>query len=195
MCSLLAANGLLPSDGEALERVLALNPCPLRRQALDERLDPHQVGRVLVHLNQRRGFLSNRKTDKARDSDTKGMLGEISTLAELQGYGIALRAFEEGDIVYVALLRSPIADSDDPFRVRFVSSHRPSDENLFIRGRVTQKSGDTIMVEYGIEQYFVPEGRGLDIERADDVKVRVSINGSGTAAIKELIVDGEVWRP
>ncbi|MCI0776214.1 MAG: GDYXXLXY domain-containing protein, partial [Chloroflexi bacterium] len=65
--------------------------------------------------------------------------------------------------------------------------------DLFIKGRVTQKRGNTITVEYGIEQFFVPEGEGLAIERADDVKVRVSINRSGTAAIKELIVDGEVW--
>ena len=36
---------------------------------------------------------------------------------------------------------------------------------------------------------------GNEIERADDVKVRVKINRSGTAAIEALIVDGEVWRP
>lgn len=102
---------------------------------------------------------------------------------------------EEGDAVYTELWRTPTADNDDPFSVRNVFSKKPSDGSLFIKGRVTQRRGDTITVEYGIEQYFVPEGRGLEIERADEVKVRVSINRSGTAAIKELIVDGEVWRP
>lgn len=102
---------------------------------------------------------------------------------------------EEGDTVYVELWRAPTVDNDDPFSVRNVFSKKPSDGSLYIKGRVTQRSGQSITVEYGIEQYFVPEGRGLEIERADDVRVRVSINRSGTAAIKELIVDGEVWRP
>ena len=40
----------------------------LRARALAEKLTPHQIGRVLFHLNQRRGFKSNRKTDR-RDND------------------------------------------------------------------------------------------------------------------------------
>lgn len=98
----------------------------------------------------------------------------------------------EGDTVYVGLP----GDDDDPFQVLYVQTGGPSPEtDLFIKGHVTQKRGDTITVEYGIEQYFVPEGRGTEIERADKVEVRVSINRSGTAAIKELIVDGEAWLP
>lgn len=58
------------------------NPYQLRAKALDEKLTPHQVGRVLLHLVQRRGFLSNRKTligDMADDPDV------IAALAELEG--------------------------------------------------------------------------------------------------------------
>lgn len=40
----------------------------LRARALMEKLTPHQIGRVLFNLNQRRGFKSNRKTDR-RDND------------------------------------------------------------------------------------------------------------------------------
>lgn len=40
----------------------------LRARALSEELTPHQIGRLLFNLNQRRGFKSNRKTDK-RDND------------------------------------------------------------------------------------------------------------------------------
>ncbi len=78
---LLVRAALLPAAPDELARVMSLNPYPLRRRALDERLELHEIGRVLIHLNQRRGFLSNRKTDKARAKDTKGMLAEISTLA------------------------------------------------------------------------------------------------------------------
>ena len=103
---------------------------------------------------------------------------------------LLLGEINEGDTVYVGLP----GDDDDGIKMLFVQTGGPSPEtDLFIKGRVTQKRGNTITVEYGIEQFFVPEGEGLAIERADDVKVRVSINRSGTAAIKELIVDGEVW--
>lgn len=78
---LLAEHGLLPTDPAELDEVITLNPYPLRLKALDEKLTPFEFGRVLVHLNQRRGFKSNRKTDKARAKEEKGMLAEISTLA------------------------------------------------------------------------------------------------------------------
>ncbi len=55
------------------------DPYDLRDQALSKKLTPHQIGRVLLHLNQRRGFKSNRKTD-AKDKDNKGLLAEISEL-------------------------------------------------------------------------------------------------------------------
>ena len=107
-----------------------------------------------------------------------------------------LGEINEGDTVYVAL-PDPFTDgASERFQVLDLQTGGPSPEtDLFIKGRVTHSKDGTIMVEYGIEQYFVPEGEGLEIERADDVKVRVSINRSGTAAIKELIVDGEVWQP
>jgi uncharacterized membrane-anchored protein len=96
--------------------------------------------------------------------------------------------------VYVGLPGSQESNGEERFQVLHVQTGGPSPEtDLFIKGRVTHSKDGTIVVEYGIEQYFVPEGRGLEIERADDVKVRVSINRSGTAVIKELIVDGEVW--
>lgn len=57
------------------------DPYSLRRRAVKERLELHDIGRVLVHLNQRRGFLSNRKADRARKKETSDMLKEISALA------------------------------------------------------------------------------------------------------------------
>jgi CRISPR-associated endonuclease Csn1 len=77
----LMQHGLLPNNPAQLDECLQRNPYELRRRALDEPLTAHEIGRVLTHLNQRRGFLSNRKTDKARAKDTKGMLAEISGLA------------------------------------------------------------------------------------------------------------------
>ncbi|HUU84797.1 MAG TPA: type II CRISPR RNA-guided endonuclease Cas9 [Phycisphaerae bacterium] len=43
----------------------------LRASALERKLDPLELGRAFYHLAQRRGFLSNRKTDAPDDEDDK----------------------------------------------------------------------------------------------------------------------------
>lgn len=77
--------GLLPSEPERQRELDALDPYDLRRRALEQKLPPHEIGRLLIHLNQRRGFLSNRKADRARKDENKGMLAEISELAGKMG--------------------------------------------------------------------------------------------------------------
>lgn len=56
------------------------DPYQLRRKALDHPLSPHELGRVLLHLVQRRGFLSNKKTllgrDMLDDPDVLSILGD-----------------------------------------------------------------------------------------------------------------------
>ena len=73
--------GLLPTDPNEFKKLLALNPYELRCRALNEKLELRELGRALLHLNQRRGYLSNRKTDKATDKDTTGILAEMGELA------------------------------------------------------------------------------------------------------------------
>jgi CRISPR-associated endonuclease Csn1 len=51
----LMSRGLLPRDAEGLRRLFDIDPWFLRRKALSEPLSPHEFGRVLVHIAQRRG--------------------------------------------------------------------------------------------------------------------------------------------
>lgn len=60
---------------------VAGNVYALRARALDEKLPLHHLGRALFHLNQRRGFKSNRKTDK-RDNDQGKIASGISRLGQ-----------------------------------------------------------------------------------------------------------------
>ncbi len=56
------------------------SPYLLRAKALDSQLTKFELGRVLLHLVQRRGFLSNRKTllgDMADDPDVLDVLSEL----------------------------------------------------------------------------------------------------------------------
>ncbi len=49
-------------------------PYELRARALTERLDPYEIGRALFHLNQRRGFLSNRKAERRTKENEQGKI-------------------------------------------------------------------------------------------------------------------------
>lgn len=110
---------------------------------------------------------------------------EISTLDHVPGYW----QIDEGDEIYVKLEKE-----DDVWDAVQISKAEPEDWYYFIAGEVEDVWDSRLMVEYGIEAYFVPEGEGREIERADDLKVRVSIDESGKAVIKNLIVDGETYQ-
>ena len=121
---------------------------------------------------------------------------EVSTLGRngvSMPYDVA-----QGDKVYVHLVLSTSTESEGTWIAANVAKDLNSDWDVFIKGRVTRVDGvgtRNIQVEYGIEAYFVPEGQGLDIERAQDVKARVAVDGFGQGIIKGLIVDGEPWEP
>jgi len=66
--------GFLPHTLDERRELATLDPYALRARALDEPLSPYEIGRILLHLNRRRGFKSNRKTD-SRDKE-KGKIAE-----------------------------------------------------------------------------------------------------------------------
>jgi CRISPR-associated endonuclease Csn1 len=63
----LVHHGLMPADVKDRKELEALDPYELRATALDGPLPAHHVGRAIFHLNQRRGFLSNRKAEGKED--------------------------------------------------------------------------------------------------------------------------------
>lgn len=71
--------GLMPDtevERKALEGgkgadLVNTDPWILRARALDEAITPHQLGRAIFHLHQRRGFKSNRKTDRGDNESGK----------------------------------------------------------------------------------------------------------------------------
>jgi CRISPR-associated endonuclease Csn1 len=78
----LTAAGLMPKEADALREILAINPYSLRARALDQKLEPFELGRALYHLGQRRGFLSNRKAERGSEKkkENEGVAAAISTL-------------------------------------------------------------------------------------------------------------------
>ena len=76
----LTRHGLMPGDAAGRERVATLDPYPLRAAALHHRLEPHELGRALFHLSQRRGFKSNRKVD--RGANEGGLIRDAASATE-----------------------------------------------------------------------------------------------------------------
>jgi CRISPR-associated endonuclease Csn1 len=81
MLDKLVQYGFFPADPAARKTLELTNPYALRAKGLDEALTPGEFGRAVFHLNQRRGFKSNRKTDKA-ESDAGALKSAIVRLRE-----------------------------------------------------------------------------------------------------------------
>lgn len=81
MMSTLIAHGFFPKDAAERKALETLNPYTLRAKGLDGALTPAEFGRALFHINQRRGFKSNRKTDK-KDNDSGALKTAINKLRQ-----------------------------------------------------------------------------------------------------------------
>lgn len=73
--------GFFPDEDSERKALLTMNPFALRAKGLDAALTPAEFGRALFHINQRRGFKSNRKTDK-KDNDSGALKTAINKLRE-----------------------------------------------------------------------------------------------------------------
>ena len=71
--------GLMPEKEMERKQLEHLYPYFLRAKALDEEISLYELGRAIFHLNQRRGFKSNRKLDSA-EKETSRMKDSIKEL-------------------------------------------------------------------------------------------------------------------
>ncbi len=88
MMRALIEHGFFPADEVERKALEQLDPYALRAKGLDEALTPAEFARALFHINQRRGFKSNRKTD-SKESDSSVMKGAIHSLRTLLDGGEA----------------------------------------------------------------------------------------------------------
>ena len=80
MMTALIELGFFPNDESQRRSLVTLDPYVLRKKGLDEPLTPAEFARALFHINQRRGFKSNRKTDK-KDNDSGALKSAIKRVA------------------------------------------------------------------------------------------------------------------
>jgi len=81
MMKTLITHGFFPQDEEDRKALERTDPFSLRAKGLDQALRPEEFARALFHINQRRGFKSNRKTDK-KENDSGALKTAISQLRQ-----------------------------------------------------------------------------------------------------------------
>ncbi|WP_309119074.1 GDYXXLXY domain-containing protein [Paenibacillus sp.] len=92
---------------------------------------------------------------------------------------------EEGDAIYVA-----VAPKGDVFAAvaAYPSRVAVPPEQALIKGLVTWQWEQEIVVRYGLERYYVPEGAGLALEeRAADLIVVAKIAPWGRATLTDVL--------
>jgi CRISPR-associated endonuclease Csn1 len=100
MQRLLVELNFFPVEEPARKALERLNPYELRAKGLDLPLTPAEFARAVFHLNQRRGFKSNRRTDK-KDNDSGALKAAISSLrAQLDPAGADGKARTVGELLW-----------------------------------------------------------------------------------------------
>jgi len=80
--ALLSDYGLLPISKDERKALGRQDPYTLRARALDSRLKPYELGRTLFHMNQRRGFKSNRLAGEEDEKERGKIAKHIGKLRE-----------------------------------------------------------------------------------------------------------------
>jgi uncharacterized membrane-anchored protein len=131
-------------------------------------------------------------------------------ISDIDQYLFSGERVKNGSTVYVLL-----AQRGKYYTVGGVRNSKPNDGSLFIKGTViaggsdAQTSDDSnstivpslpiqnnnsISIVYGIEEYFIPEGKGLNFSFFDkEAGARVAVDENGNAVLKQIYVDDKIW--
>lgn len=100
---------------------------------------------------------------------------------------------ESGENVYALL----VVGEDSRAEVVDFEKTKPQAPDLFLRGKVRNTGWRGKSLAFGIEKYFVPEGKGRELEKArnaENLEVEVAINPkSGKALITDILVSQESY--
>ena len=111
----MAEAGLMPQNPDEAAALTALDPYALRAAGLSDALPLTHLGRAFFHLNQRRGFKSNRRTDRGNNeggliADASARLDQAMMAAGARTYGEFLhkRRASAGDARAIPAVRTRI---------------------------------------------------------------------------------------
>ncbi len=127
---------------------------------------------------------------------------EISRVQTYYAHGETLY---NGDTVYVTLQKN-----GKYWHVIGIEKIQPKNESVFIKGKITSGGltpntkkmvpiynrvifNQEYIVNYGIEQYYIPEGKGRNINLRFNASALIRVDDSGNSVIKRLYIDEKPW--
>lgn len=168
LMKVLAEAGLMPVDPADAKALELLDPYELRAIGLDASLPLTHLGRALFHLNQRRGFKSNRKTD--RGDNESGKIREAT--ARLDQAIMASGARTYGEFLHMRRQRA-----SDPRRVPSVRT----------RLSVANRDGPDGKEEAGYD--FYPDRKHLEEEFHKLWTVQAAYHAELTDELRDLVFE------
>ena len=149
---------LMPEDTRERKALEQLYPYSIRAGALQKELPPHHIGRALFHLNQRRGFQSNRKTDKG-DKDSKKEGKKIKEGAEKLEDKIKMAGCKTlGAYLYSLLYHENEKDKNgNPKRRRFDDGEKRGQSIGRVRARLHGQGKDSAYDLYPLRAMIADE--------------------------------------
>ncbi len=128
----LAEAGLMPANPEEAKKLEKLDPYALRVQALEDKIPLTHLGRVLFHINQRRGFKSNRKTD--RGNNEGGKIKEATARLDQEMMAVGARTY--GEFLHMRRQDRPEKPATEP-RTNKNGSRKDDRRTPSVRTRLT----------------------------------------------------------
>ena len=116
--------GLMPADPNEAKELELLDPYALRANGLDQALPLTHLGRALFHLNQRRGFKSNRKTD--RGDNESGKIKDATARLDQAMMGKGARTY--GEFLHMRRVSAPDPKQVPSVRTRLSVARRDHSE-------------------------------------------------------------------
>lgn len=94
-----------------------------------------------------------------------------------------------------AVLKSAKEENTDYFVLDYFTTKRPNASKVYIQGWVWGEINNWMRVQYNIESYYVPEGKGKEIEShlGKDLFVEIYLDYKGSASLKSLILDNKPY--
>ncbi|AKO96845.1 CRISPR-associated protein Cas9/Csn1, subtype II/NMEMI [Marinovum algicola DG 898] len=158
----------MPSDPAEAKPLELLDPYALRAQGLDQALPLTHFGRALFHLNQRRGFKSNRKTD--RGDNENGKIKDASQRLDWAMHEAKARTY--GEFLHLRRQKAP-----DPRQVPTVRT----------RLSVGKRGGPDAKEEAGYD--FYPDRRHLEEEFHELWSAQAQFHPELTQDLRDLVFE------
>lgn len=104
------------------------------------------------------------------------------------------RTPHDGNFTYGENAYAVLSKKEKFWDVTYVGHDKPAlkTKEVCMKGKITNSYANSLWVTWGIESYFVPEGKGRNIElEIRNVSVKASVDPTCRAIIKELYINDE----